>query len=367
MQNNLTHVLNRTLVKEFYRMNAGFFLFFGTLAFGFMSSIEHKALAQFFVGSIPSLMIPIGVWLLYMLKGLRFNIDQLNLPSHRFLFNMQFLSRAEQLRATAEFIILQFLPAIGYGVFLVLMALQQSAYWSAGTIALAQVIFIAAATRVMVHHLHNPRGELKVSVAKQFIDQHYVRHIIHFYTEWLLRSEPLTIAGIKILTGTLLWGVSALYLPEYDWRLIAMAVTVCGIANVPLLYHLTAFEHSRMSWLKNMPVTTLIRYIRLLAAGAIFSLVELIVLTRNFAGHLPAGWIVENMVYFLSLIALFVGYLQTRSAPLESVVKRTFWIFVVLILMILFKVPLSALILINVACGYMIFSKKYYLFESAQP
>ena len=77
LQKHTANVLNKVFVREFYRMNSGFFLLTATLAFGFMSQAEHVALAQFFVSSPAALLIPVCIWIAYALKILAFNIRQL--------------------------------------------------------------------------------------------------------------------------------------------------------------------------------------------------------------------------------------------------------------------------------------------------
>lgn len=106
------------------------------------------------------------------------------------------------------------------------------------------------------------------------------------------------------------------------------------------------------------------RYGRILAAGAFFCLVEIAVLIKNFTGPFGLWWTAQSVLYLVSLIALFIGYLQIATASLESVVKQTFWIFVALILMLLFKIPLIILTIANMICGYLLFRKNYYLYET---
>src|SRR5687768_12138586 len=109
--NNVVIMLNKTVAKEFYRLNSGFFLLIATLTFGFMSGVEHKALAQFFVSSPNVLLIPVGVWVVYTFKILNFNKRQANLEENRLLINISFLPAREQILCAGLCFVIQFLPA----------------------------------------------------------------------------------------------------------------------------------------------------------------------------------------------------------------------------------------------------------------
>lgn len=64
------------------------------------------------------------------------------------------------------------------------------------------------------------------SFVKRYHDEKILS--VQFYAEWLLRRDPLMLAGTKIFTGTLIFGICSLYIHEsYDWRLISMTVTLC--------------------------------------------------------------------------------------------------------------------------------------------
>jgi putative effector of murein hydrolase LrgA (UPF0299 family) len=351
-------------VREFYRMNSGFFLLFGTLAFGFMSEIEHKALAQFFVSSVPSLMIPVAVWIMYLVKVLRFNNGELQMETNRFLFNIQFLSTQERVPACTLLIFLQFLPALAYGVFLIGMASEQSAYGSIMIIVAALAVIWASGVTAMLRYMQNPYREVKVSAFKRFLDRHYVRHPLQFYVEWLLRKFPFMLGAIKFMTGALLFAVSVVYRHEaFDWRFLAMAITTCGVANLLLVFHLVSFEHFHFGWTKSLPLKRSTRFTRLLIVVGIFLIPECVILVKYFPAHLPTHLIAQNVIYLLSLIAFFLGFFHTRTAPLEYFTRKVFWIYIVIIILILFRTPLVVLAPFNLVAGYVLFYRNYYQLE----
>ena len=347
-------------------MNSGFFLLFGTLAFGFMSEIEHRALAQFFVSTRATAMIPAGVWFLYTVMIIRFNQSRLQLDENRFLLNFQFLSRWDQSVVGAAVFSLQFSPAFLYATYLIKNALPLATLQSIGIIIAALFFCTVVGSVALFRDLNRSYREKSVSVLKEFLDRRFAKPITYFYIEGLLRKDPLMLLGTKAVSGAVLLGVCNLYRYEaYDWRLVALSITLCGIANIVIVFHLVNYEHFFISWIKNLPLKKTTRLLRLVMVMLFFLLPELVVLLKKYPAMLAPSGIALDAFFLLSIIVYFIGFTHTSAAPLEYYVRKSFWIFVVLTVLILFKVPLALLASINTIIGCALFSRYYYLFEPA--
>ena len=206
-----------------------------------MSGVEHKALAGFFLGSPYLLSIPFAIWLVYAVKVINFNRQQLTRPENQFLLHVVFLSRPEKFVCFAAVIFSQLIPAMLYAAFLLMMALAIPG-WNMAIICamiLAVWFFCMAMTTKQFHH---PHAEKRISFLKRLIDFGYTKPIVQFYIEWLLRRDPIMVVGIKIFNGVLIFGICRLYHSvNYDWRLITMATTACAIANLVILFQLQNF------------------------------------------------------------------------------------------------------------------------------
>jgi len=339
-------------------------MLFGALAFGFMSEIEHRALAQFFVSTVTTAMIPGGVWLLYAIKITNFNRNQLQLGEGRFLYNLQFLSTASRLLLCATVFLLQFSPALLYALYLIKNAVALSTFASIGVIVTCVIICTSFGALALMRNLNRPFREKTVSALKRFLDQHYVRPAGHFYIEWILRKDPVMLFGTKVLTVAILAGICNLYSHEaYDGRLMAMGVTLCGVANAVIAYHLVNYEHSIIGWIKNLPLRKMKRLWQLVVVMGFFLIPEFAVLLGNYPPVLNASGIAADALYLLSIVTFLLGFMHTTAAPLDYFVKRSFWILIVLIVIILFRMPVAFLAAINIISGFILFSKYYYLYE----
>src|SRR5690606_10484200 len=104
--------------------------------------------------------------------------------------------------------------------------------------------------------LVNPRHEARVWFIERILDKSLIRVHPQYYLEQLFRRATLMIIGIKFINGAVLFGVCSLYEGEsYDVRLLAMAVTLSGTANMTLAYRMITFEHQNIGWIKNLPLS----------------------------------------------------------------------------------------------------------------
>jgi hypothetical protein len=256
------------------------------------------------------------------------------------------------------------MPAIIYAAFLLLMALTTPAWWNPPMICGMILLLWFFGTLIMLKQFHYPHTTKTISFLKRFSDLRYSKPIVQFYVEWILRRDPVMVSGTKIFCAALIFGVCVLYRSEnYDWRLIAMATTGSAIANLLILFQIQNFETHHVSWIRNMPVPKTKRFLWILSVIVILLVPEFAVLTKHFPENLPAHWLLLNMLYAISLAAFFFGLLHAGAAPVETIVRRSFWIFILLIVLILFKVPLIAIILLTLITGFTLYSKNYYLFQ----
>ncbi|HEY0740508.1 MAG TPA: hypothetical protein VGD40_03565, partial [Chryseosolibacter sp.] len=162
-----TTVFAKVFVREFYRLNAGFFIVVITLTFGFMSGKEHKALAEFFVASPLLSLIPISVWLLYTFKVILFNRQRMVLAENVFLFNTSLLYRRQQLVAACQAVFAQLMPIIVYAVFLFVTALRNNFLQSFLLLFAAVIVLVAISSLMLIQTFKTPVPEFRTSAIKR--------------------------------------------------------------------------------------------------------------------------------------------------------------------------------------------------------
>jgi hypothetical protein len=360
-----TNIFTKVFAREFYRLNAGFFIVIITLTFGFMSGVEHRALAEFFIASPQLTLIPIVVWIVYTLKVISFNRQRLVQTENIFLYNFSILTYSQQLWVASQPLFLQFAPVMLYGLFLIVMAMKHALIEPIYSItsAVATLLFIAA--NILVISLKTPIHEPKTSALKRFIDKNAVRPLWWIYITTVLRREPLLFIGTKIFSGLLLFAVMKLYENEsFDGRLLGMAASLAGVGNFMIMMQLQLFDLKYFSLMKNLPVHLVVRWARISLATLIIVLPEIILVLKYAPSlHLSDLAFILLLIPTVALTSYSLLYFTFRD---ESTYARLmFAITIAHIVLILFKVPVWLFVLIDLTVSWILFSNRYYTFESA--
>ena len=360
---DLTTVFTKVFVREFYRLNAGFFIVIITLTFGFMSGREHKALAEFFVASPVLSLIPIAVWVIYTVKIILFNKQRLLLPENIFLFNTSIVSYPQQLFCAMQASFVQFAPVVLYGIFLTVIALKHSLFGSLITIVCAMMILLMFSAFVLVQGLKTPLRESKTSTLKKFIDQHAVRPLWWIYIVTVLRQEPFLFVGTKIFTGLLLFAVTQLYVGEtYDERLLAMAATFAGIGNYMVMMQLQFFDFRYFILMRSLPIHLFRRWITIALVTLILILPEIIVIIK-YAPSVAITDLISVLVLIPALALVTYALLYFKFESEETYGRITFALAITHVVLILFQVPVFLFVIVNFGGAWLIFRSRYYQFE----
>lgn len=362
------HVLNKVLVKEYYRLNAGFFLVIITLAFGFMSGTEHRALAEFFIASPLLLSAPIGMWAIYLLKIINFNRSQVGLPQNQFLYTFNLWSYPRQVLPFFLIVATQFMPAILYGFFLVVMALKNNFYVPVIIIPIALFLFLLIATVMLQRQLNHVVSEAAVSILKKYLDYRLTKPLTQFYLEYLTRKDPALIFGTKIFSGLLIFAVTQLYSGEsYDVRLLGMGCALSFSAGFMIVRQIYYFENKVFVLLRNLPLPVIRRITTFLLVFLILCLPEITVVIKYFPDALH--WMEAPSVIFFGISTglLFYGLHFTEVIHQKNFERPVFALVIGWILLILFRVPVFVLVLVNSGIGIWLVGKNFYRFEQPVP
>jgi hypothetical protein len=361
----LTYILYKVITKEFYRENAAFFLVVIAICGGFMSGIEHKALAEFFISSEITLLIPISVWIIYTLKIIQFNNKTILLDENEFVFALANLSIRIQGVTLLTIIFSQLLLVLIYAVFLVATAFIHEQNATVIYILLSLIGLILTATINLFQQLNNPQSFLKEGAISKFLNMKFYRHHLQFFPEAILREELLLVAGSKVFSGLLIIGVAALYNYEaYDLRLVAMGITIAMTGNIVLLFKYHQFEEQRLSILRNLPLSLVERFVNFLITFMIICSPEVGLLIKHFPGSLSTSQFLTAVFYAAAIPITLYSSLYIKSVSIDTLISRSFVFVMTLIVLILFRVEIFFIAMALLVLSVIIFSRYYYSYET---
>ena len=332
-------IVNKVLVKTFYKDNAGFFLVLTGLCFGFLRKADHIALAQFFVSSVYVFMIPASLWLLYTIKVILYNRDAVALQQNTFLSSFIFLPTGSKIILLLAAAMIQLLPIIAYGLFLIKMASAINLSQSKSdphelNIVCIIIALLFSLVSIVVfsanRNLLYATTERQITFIKRIFDSRFTKPHLQFFIEWVIRTRTAIFFGAKIFAAAVIIGISRFYLfDDYDVRLMALGVLLAMTANIGLIFQFHRFENYHFQWLKNLPLTLIQKIVFFLITFMMICLPEWIVLLRFFPSQLSLFNYAELFIFGNSLILLAYTSLFIHHIPFEKLTHYMFYCFMV--------------------------------------
>jgi hypothetical protein len=360
----LITILIKVIAREFYRSNAAFFLVAIGICFGFMSSVEHKALGEFFISSYLGLLIPVLIWIGYSLKVIQFNKKIFIANENEFLFNLQLIDKKTRWIILSIVILAQLLPILAYAIFLIAMALLHTHYLIMTCIVLLVVVLIGMSMAMLEKNLSIPGVEEKTLRATHFFNTRFYRHHLQFFLESIVQNDVMAVVGSKFFACILLIGILNLYATDiYDWRLVAMGVTIAMTGNIVLIYKYQAFQEQQLSFLRNLPLSISVRLTHFILTFSILCMTELGILIKKFPVNLSRFELIYTLLFCYGMLTVLYSSLYIKQIQFDRLMTQCFTIVIILIVFILFKVNFLLLALTLIGGGIVIFKKYYYQFE----
>lgn len=360
----ITSVLTKVFAKEFYRENAGFFLVALGLAFGFMSGVEHIALAQFFISSPLLMLLPTSIWVLYTAKVIFFNVACIHRPENAFIYESIHLSTVTRIGSISIVLLAQLLPIIAYGFFLLFVCVQNN-YFETAPIIIGMLVFLVGVSTIKFYFdLKNNQKEVTPSKVKNWIDSHFLRSFPIMMTEEIMRHQGFSWIGTKFFSCGFLLAVFQLYNTDtYDYRLLAIAATFSFTSNILLFNHLHRVENKSLDFYRSLPIPFYKRVVNVIIPILIITLPEFGVLITRTPDTIPSFLAFQIIIYGFSISIMLYGILFVSDWGFDRIVRIIFFLSIILMVLLLFKTPLLLLAGTLVSCGLYLWCANYYQFE----
>lgn len=354
-------ILYKVLVIGFYRTNAAFFVLILTLAFGFMSGTEHRALAEYFIAGPATILIPVTIWIVYVFKIVRFNITCLAQPQNNFTTHYALLPGRLQFGVALGVAALNLLPAICYGIYISIIALSHHLFISALLIFIYLTIISLGLAAITVWQLN------RVTVEKQtgiliYGTRSFIRHPSLILAEATLRAQPFMVIGTILFGVILMTGVSSLYTSEaYDHRLYAMGVTIAFGSQIPLIQISHLIENTEMKILRGQPLHTFYRFAFSALGLTMLAVPHLLYTIQLFPTNVSKHLLLSVIGFAVSTLILNYSLLY-RVHP-ERFSRLIFFVICLWLFLILSSTPLLVIIVANLGCAIWVYGISYYRFE----
>ena len=338
---SLIQLLTRSLVRTYYEANVGFFLVVLYLAFGLLRSTEHIVMANAIANSWPLTLLTSALWAVYGLKTIGFIYHMIQTKAYRVVRDLAFYPANQQwVSLTAVHFMLLF-PVWAYGLFISYFAIVQVHFAHVVTLLLFLTILTIGSAGFTIQMLKQPTHESKPGLWHRWISHRWALPKFLWYVRHVFVHEALPTFFAKIGSLVLLAGSIHLYQTDtYDWRLLGVGTLFAFGFNTMLVYGHYAFNQQN-EWEFNIPFQKTQLVLSSFGTWVILFIPEMVVIIFN-TWNLTSVVNLFNLCLFMVALAFFWTGLLTRfTMSREAYGKRSFYLVLVLVVVIMFAVPLA--------------------------
>lgn len=360
----MKQVLFKTFVTRFYTINTGFFLVTFILLFGLLNGQATIDLHHFLmerIGNSPMFFLgAIAIWCLYAFKCLAFMVRTIKTPANGFLATMQCLPDAQQKMILATCYLAMLVPVLAYGGLAVVVGAAEGGKLLPVLFAMFQ-LSLTGVSWIAFNMINGTWKEpaFKIPLLLPCIRKPYVSYLLHFS----LADRKGTFIGIKLLSLLLLQGIVIANKNTVDRESVCvlMMFLVSAHALLPLYY--TSFMESKLSFVRNMPVTKSRLVLTYTVTYMVTFLPELLFLLINSKHAIS---MTQVMSLYSVAIAQMLLYTAIQYAPGITTERYTMVVFAFFFASLLFLASFNLwpLAITEVAIALMVFQRFYYRYET---
>jgi hypothetical protein len=255
---NYRSVLWKTLIRQYYRQNAGFFLFFFLIFFGIVEPSQqvtyHYAIVLGIIHTPAMLALVLFCWLLYAIKCVRWISGLQQSPDHDFLLVLPVLGRIRTFRLLLEIQIVLFLPVILYAMAVIAIAAMRGTWGVAVVVAAVILSTCLVSTTLYSYMLFYPGRLTPVTILVRKIKKKTSYWQILF--RGLMAQHKALLASIKLFSCGILYLLLKIQTPdEYDIRMPFLVFSVALLGHGAIIYGTRKMEEENLLFYRSMPLS----------------------------------------------------------------------------------------------------------------
>lgn len=322
---SIRKVLFKTVVKEFYKENAGFLLVVLGLGFGFLKTPQHIDIATALALQPIYYIGPVVLWALYTGKTLTFFFRIKKLPQNWFLTDLNGLKSIKLKPLVILIQALLMVPVLGYSLFMIFIAIQEGQVNSVVILIASDVLLLMASAHFMYQRLIKPNdpslGEKSQSWTR-FLPKSYSFLFIHH----LIQRHGLSLMLTKIFAVIIILGATAIFNIEgSDLRYLALGMLLSTGVGASLSHKNLNFERSSMRLYRNLPLSWVNLYGKTLLTYLMLSIPEAIVFLGNNFSNVDFLELIQMVLIIPSLSILHHGMLSYKPMEADQFAKYVFF------------------------------------------
>lgn len=328
------NILNKTLVRPYYRQNTSFFLFLFILSACFSSLNSHDPLDYHYrliMGMLEIRVVFLGVflgWLFYMRECSRFVIHLQQSPDHSFLNMLYLAGKGRPYKLLLQVQGWLSFPISCYALAVIGVALYKRWYGEAALVAVYILSLCMISAAWCMVHLSHPGKTFPARLPFTRRSLTGKRAWWRFFTGYLLHERKSLFLGIKIFScGALYLLTKDLTPDDYDLRMPVLFYSFGIFAHGVLIYRFRELEDGRMIFYRGLPVSLPARFAQYILLYLLLFIPEIITLIRLAPYPLHPTDAVLFACYGYSLLLLLNSILFAGALKMGGYVRLIFVVF----------------------------------------
>ncbi|KPM49615.1 hypothetical protein [Jiulongibacter sediminis] len=358
-------MLQRTLVREYYRQNVAFYLFLLLFCFGFMSGQEHRQLITVIMAR-PALLIFVGLaWFFHVLKSALFVHQTLQEQEYAFLQDNSILPFKHKWTSLLALQLNLNLPFALYAAAMMTLGLMNQNYISVALVISVNLVLLFAPVIWLNRRFLNFNKE--IGITKYFKFQFIPKHRIFYFVRFLLNEKWVLYVSMKIYSVFFIVAAARLFpTDEYDFRLLGLGVFLGSVGLFPLGVEKINFESQKLGFERNLPFDQASKFTSIVLEAFVLIIPEIILIAYNWFDKVSLFQLAGAILYLLAALTFWYCIQYSSFASRKDFNSKMFFVAVFQFLLVMFKVPLllSAIIILTLS-GFIV-RRNYYNFELLQ-
>lgn len=358
------HVLRKTLVVEYYRLNTGFLFLIMMFAFGILRPEDHIALAAYVFANPFLLFLTFGLWAFYHVKTVFFVRQRLRWDSHEFLYFLRLFPRAHRWVAWLYVQWMLWLPVVLYAGFVGKYAWGFGQY--DGVIATALYLLLLPFTGVWAYEyrLARPNPDTHIQAWTQYVHRRFQKPYWSYFLLYLIRQNPVLLLLTKVFTcGVVVLFCKTYPTDTYDERLLSLGALTVAMGHTFMLLHLYEFEHLQLLLLRNLPFKIGQRLGQYSLLFGLLLLPEWVFWVRYFPEGVSRSYGVVWGLWIVAMMWLIFGRFQQKHYLMDTLLRHGFYAFIACFFAVMFRLPIVLLTGAALVLGGYLFQRFYYTAE----
>jgi hypothetical protein len=361
-------LLFKIWVVQFYKLNAGFFLFFFILFFGIVHPPQlisyHISLIMGMLESPAFLTLVLFLWFLYNLKCIDFTLKSINSPENAMLHNLQTFRLSKQSFLFGICQSFHYLPVLIYSIVVTGFAFKENNLLLVFILIIYQVIICLLSVFIYLYKLNNLpvhailKRLLFFSLPETNIKKSFPLYLV-YYTFY---NRKLALLAVKLASLFILDVILILNKNDFAMRDFILVFMVMLLLHAFFVFYYVRFIEKEISFARNLPLPLSNRYLVYVFTYGLLLLPELLFMLIEGGGLMNAH--VIFIFYFTGLgqLLLFTSVLYTIRLKIKEYLKLIFVIYLLSSILLLSQYYLLFLVA-EWIISFAIFLYSYYRFE----